>query len=342
MEPPRKIGFTLGESSQVSICQNCVGGQYQEESAAFDRQRLRSQSTCESLLSSPFSDFNKQYNDIILSYHKLKISFTVMLILNAILLMVVIACMVLIIPKISTEADSKSQNKGSTSVVVPTPKTDALQNQPTTPGKHAYPEDGADMVKCKTIKDKLRTVYKNGQRVDNVVGQMCSIGDLIESVMQNMKMLNQKENTKAAFHFITPNGELPACHSKKTLKCLKNYELKINTTEVQVNEEKIIIMKTGVYFIYNRVSININVSGGTDIGTIDHSLMHSNSGHGFKAVESSKIACTVTNKQFNHISYIEKVQFLEKGDELQVALKTPLRRDIGPIQSSSTFGMFEL
>lgn len=116
----------------------------------------------------------------------------------------------------------------------------------------------------------------------------------------------------------------------------------MNTTEVKVNGEKIIILRTGVYFIYNRVSINMNVKGVTDIGNVHHSLMHSNSGHGFRAIESSKITCVVTNNQFNHVSYIEKVQFLEKGDELQVALKTPLRRDIGPVRSSSSFGMFEL
>lgn len=188
MEQNRKIGFTLGETSQVSMCQSCADNQSPDVESAFGRQRMRSQSTCESLISSPYQDMNKQYQDIVLSYHKLKISFTVMLILNAILLVVVITCMVFIIPHISTDKDIESHPKESISVMVPTPKTEPLQEHPKpnrrTSGEGALREDGADLVKCKIINDTLGAVYKNGQKINKIVGQMCSMGDMIESVVK--------------------------------------------------------------------------------------------------------------------------------------------------------------
>ena len=42
-----------------------------------------------------------EYKSVQLSYHKLKLSFTCMLILNALLLIVVIVCMILIVPGLS-------------------------------------------------------------------------------------------------------------------------------------------------------------------------------------------------------------------------------------------------
>lgn len=113
----------------------------------------------------------------------------------------------------------------------------------------------------------------------------------------------------------------------------------MNTTEIKANGGSIIVPTSGVYFIYNRVSVSMENIRETMLGNIKHSLRHSNTGTNFKDIDSSDIECVVKNNRFSHVSYIEQVHFLDRGDEIRIALKIPSHLKTW---SSSTFGMFQL
>ncbi|CAC5420615.1 TNFSF6 [Mytilus coruscus] len=329
------------ESSQVSMCQNCENPycEVTDQVPDLGPRRMTKQSISESLLvPSQYHEFQKQYSEIVLSYHKLKISFTVMLILNAILLVVVITCMVFIIPHISTNKVSNSNEKVKTDKLPYLPRTEEVKEVPSS----VPPIKDSNVIACQSIKNSLGRVYINGQKVDEINGKMCAVEDLMDSLKQYMKSLQEKERNKAAVHFTSDTADLTTCkRDSKLLRCLKNWQEKWGTSKINVNEEGIIVPKTGIYFIYNRVTITMNVKNATVIGDIEHILRHSNTGSNFKNIEASKVACVSTNGVLHHVSYIEKVHHFLKGDEIMVALKTPSQRKTS-IQSTSSFGMFQL
>ncbi|XP_063430435.1 uncharacterized protein LOC134712629 isoform X2 [Mytilus trossulus] len=311
------------ESSQISMCQNCENEycEVTDQVPDLGPRRMTKQSISESLLGpSQYHELHKQYTEIVLSYHKLKISFTVMLILNAILLVVVITCMVFIIPHISPNKVTNSNDNLKPDQPTHLPRTGESKEPQSTV---TPPTEKSNIIPCQYIKDVLGKVYINGQKVDEVNGKMCTIEDLLDSLK---KYIDNVEDNKRL---------------KELLRCLKNWEEKWGTSKIGYNEEGIIVPKTGIYFIYNRVTIMMNVKNATVIGDIEHNLRHSNSGSNFKNIESSKIACVSTNGVFHHVSYIEKVHHFLKGDEIMVAIKTPSQGNAS-IQSSSSFGMFQL
>lgn len=116
----------------------------------------------------------------------------------------------------------------------------------------------------------------------------------------------------------------------------------MNTTDIDVSDEGIIVPKEGVYFIFNRVTIHVKATEEASLGDIDHSLRFSDTRNNFKDLESSRIACNMNKNKFTHVSYIEKVVHLQKKSELKIAIKTPHSPQIVSVESSSSFGMFEL
>ncbi|XP_076096206.1 uncharacterized protein LOC143067073 [Mytilus galloprovincialis] len=330
------------ESSQISMCSNCENEycEVTDQVPELGPRRMTKQSISESLLGpSQYHELHKQYSEIVLSYHKLKISFTVMLILNAILLVVVITCMVFIIPHISPNKVSNSNDNVKTDQQTHPPRTGEWKEPPSsvTP-----PTNKSNVIACQYIKNVLRKVYINGQKVDEVNGKMCSIEDLLDSLKKYIDNGEDIKRLKAAVHFASDTTDLTRCRrDSKLLRCVKNWQEKWGTSKIDVNDEAIIVPKTGIYFIYNRVTITMNIKNATVIGDIEHTLRHSNTGSNFKNIESSKIACVTTNGVLHHVSYIEKVHHFLKGDEIMVALKTPSQRKTS-IQSSSSFGMFQL
>ncbi|XP_071144653.1 uncharacterized protein [Mytilus edulis] len=330
------------ESSQISMCQNCENEycEVTDQVSDLGPRRMTKQSISESLLGpSQYHELHKQYTEIMLSYHKLKISFTVMLILNAILLVVVITCMVFIIPHISPNKVTNSNDNLKPDQPTNLPRTGESKEPQSTV---TPPTEKSNIIPCQYIKDVLGKVYINGQKVDEVNGKMCTIEDLLDSLKKYIDNVEDVKRLKEAFHFTSDTTDLTTCkRDSKLLRCLKNWEEKWGTSKIDVNDEAIIVPKTGIYFIYNRVTIMMNVKNATVIGDIEHSLRHSNSGSDFQNIESSKIACVSTNGVFHHVSYIEKVHHFTIGDEIKVALKTPSQRNAS-IQSSSSFGMFQL
>ncbi|VDI28509.1 Hypothetical predicted protein [Mytilus galloprovincialis] len=337
------------------------------------------------LLPLPFS--TKDHHKTILSYHKLKISFMCMLILNALLLVVVVICMLMIVPNISTMDDK-----------TPPQNSDTLQ----------------DHVKCLSIKNKLNRLYRNGQMVENVKdgdkcsmedlidsfiqvsmsvvvnvlwklrllhpskksmedswtpkevcqccnfyevmallhqlvsfvsGCKCSMEDLMDSFIQHVEDVMQKNKSldSAAFHLVTNNTYTERCQDSKTLHCLKNWKLSMNTTKISVKDEIIEVPSSGPYFLYSRVVINAKVNSHlNDMETITHSIRSSNTGHHFSDIETSMVKCGVIKNTMSHISYIEKIQYLEQGTKIKVALDFPKDIIMQPSVNSGAFGMFKL
>ncbi|CAG2253937.1 unnamed protein product [Mytilus edulis] len=269
------------------------------------------------LLPLPFS--TKDHHKTILSYHKLKISFMCMLILNALLLVVVVICMLMIVPNISTMDDK-----------TPPQSSDTLP----------------DHVACLSIKNKLNRLYRNGQMVENVKdGDKCSMEDLMDSFIQHVEDVMQKNKSldSAAFHLVTNNTYTERCQDSKTLHCLKNWKLSMNTTKISVKDEIIEIPSSGPYFLYSRVVINAKVNSHlNDMETITHSIRSSNTGHHFSDIETSMVKCGVIKNTMSHISYIEKIQYLEQGTKIKVALDFPKDIIMQPSVNSGAFGMFKL
>ena len=128
-----------------------------------------------------------------------------------------------------------------------------------------------------------------------------------------------------------------------TLYCLKNWKLSMNTTKIQVNNESIVVPSTGAYFLYSRVIINAKIESSLhDKDMVTHYIRYSNTGHYFSDLESSSIKCGVIKNTMSHISYIEKIQYLEKGSEIKVALDLPRDVSMQPSISGGAFGMFKL
>lgn len=260
-----------------------------------------------------------KHHKTILSYHKLKLSFICMLFLNALLLLVVIICMVLIIPHASTTNSDVSKPDGQTSTA---------------------------HMKCLSIKQKLNRLYRNGQMVDDVKdNEKCSMEDLLDSFIQHVEdaMQREKSNISSAFHLVSNNTEADRCQDSRTLYCLKNWKLSINTTKITVNNESIVVPSSGAYFLYSRVVVNAKLKEDLkEMDTITHSIRYSNTGEQFKDLEASIIKCGVIKNTMSHISYIEKIQYLEKDSLIKVALDMP--RDVSMQTSigSGAFGMFKL
>ncbi|CAC5404760.1 unnamed protein product [Mytilus coruscus] len=178
--------------------------------------------------------------------------------------------------------------------------------------------------------------------VDKINGKMCAVEDLLDSLKKYIDAIEDIKRIKAAVHFTSDTTDLTRCkRDSRILRCLKNWQEMWGTSKIIVNDEAIVVPKTGIYFIYNRVTMTMNVKNATVIGDIEHVLRHSNTGSNFKSIESSKIACVSTNGVLHHVSYIEKVHHFLQGDEIMVALKTPSQRKTS-IQSTSSFGMFQL
>lgn len=271
------------------------------------------------LLPLPFS--TKDHHKTVLSYHKLKISFMCMLILNALLLVVVIICMLMIVPNISTMDNN-----------TPPQSPDKFQDK--------------DHLTCLSIKNKLTRLYRNGQMVENVKdGDKCSLEDFMDSFIQHVEdeMQKEKSNDSAAFHLVTNNTYTDRCQDSKILHCLKNWKLSMNTTKISVKDESIEVPSSGPYFLYSRVVINAKVNSHlSEMETITHSIRYSNTGHHFSDLETSMVKCGVIKNTMSHISYIEKIQYLQQGSQIKVALDFPKDVVMQPSVNSGAFGMFKL
>ena len=262
----------------------------------------------------------KGHKNTMRSYRRLKFFFTMMLLLNALLLMVVIICMLLIVPHMSTMNNKQ-------------------EPQPT-------PMPQSPHMKCLSIQTKLNRLYRNGQMVDKVNDdEECSMEDLMDSFIQHVEesMKKEKSNNSSAFHLVSNNTDVTRCKDSRTLFCLKNWKLSINTTKISINDDSITVPSSGAYFLYSRVVINAKIGNNMkDTDMITHLIRYSNTGHQFNDLETSSIRCGVIKDTMTHISYIEKIQYLEKGSFIKIALDFPRDVSMHPSISAGVFGMFKL
>ena len=254
----------------------------------------------------------------VMKYHKLKKIFTLMLILNAVLLLVVCICMFMIVPHVSDFS-------------------------PRTVGQK---EDQSARVKCQMIQEKLHRLYKNGQMVEKVkTDDECSMGDLLDSFMQHIEdsKLKEESNKSAAFHLISNETQTERCRDSRTLHCLKNWKISMNTSAIKVINETIFVPSTGVYFLYSRVVIDAKLNKDLqDTEMITHSIRYSTTGYNYNDLERSSVKCGVIKNTMNHISYIEKIQYLERSSMIKVALDYPRDVDMQNSINTGVFGMFKL
>ena len=100
------------------------------------------------------------YGKAVMKYKKLRFTFICMLVLNALLLVVVSICLIIIVPNITEERRNSPQTVHQTS-------------------------ERSSRVKCLMIQKKLHRLYKNGQMVDKVGdNDECSMEDLLDSSTQ--------------------------------------------------------------------------------------------------------------------------------------------------------------
>lgn len=229
--------------------------------------------------------------------------------------------MVLIVPHMSSTNDKSRQE----------PQTDVV------------PET---RMKCLSIQKKLNRLYRNGQMVDIVNDEdKCSMEDLMDSFIQHVEESMKKEKSKnsSAFHLVSNNTDITRCKDSRTLFCLRNWKLSLNTTQISINDDSIVVPSSGAYFLYSRVVINAKLGNNLkDTDMITHTIRYSNTGHQFKDLETSSIKCGVIKDTMTHISYIEKIQYLEKGSFIKIALDFPRDASMQPSISAGAFGMFKL
>lgn len=264
----------------------------------------------------------QNFSKRVLKYKRLKLTFVCMLILNAILLVVTAMCMIMLV----TNMTEKDQNNN--------PQTDRLKDEQST------------RLKCLMIQKKLHRLYKNGQMVEKVNdNDECSMEDLLDSFTQHIEQSMQKEksNQSAAFHLVSNNKKAERCKDSRTLHCLKGWKLSMNTSKMDIDDESIVVPSSGAYFIYSRVVINAELNQKlAETEVITHFVRYSNTGQIFSDLEKSSIKCGVIGNTMSHISYIEKIQYLEKDSRIKVALNYPRSLDMQDSVSNGVFGMFKL
>lgn len=119
--------------------------------------------------------------------------------------------------------------------------------------------------------------------------------------------------------------------------------MSLNTTQISINDDSIVVPSSGAYFLYSRVVINAKLGNNLkDTDMITHTIRYSNTGYQFKDLETSSIKCGVIKDTMTHISYIEKIQYLEKGSFIKIALDFPRDASMQPSISAGAFGMFKL
>ena len=110
-----------------------------------------------------------------------------------------------------------------------------------------------------------------------------------------------------------------------------------------VQDGTIFVPSSGPYFLYSRVEFNVYVNSTIPIvDFIDHVFRYSNTGHSYRNLEVNKIKFESHNHYINHVSYLGKVEYLEKGGLIKVALNLPPHVDMKPAMTMGTFGMFRL
>ena len=110
-----------------------------------------------------------------------------------------------------------------------------------------------------------------------------------------------------------------------------------------VKDGSIFVPSSGPYFLYNRVEFNAYVNSTVPIvDVLDHAFRYSNTGHSYRSIEANKIKFESHNNYISIVSSLEKIEYLEEGSQIKVALDLPQYVDMKPVMTMGTFGMFRL
>lgn len=252
-------------------------------------------------------------------YHKLKLIFVCMLVLNAILV-VIILCMSFL-----TSPPSESTPNG-------------------TQARHSSQE--SPNVRCLSIKNKLSRLYRNGQMVDMIAdNDECSVDDMLDSFIKYFEITQQRQKLKRslAYHLTSNNTLTERCTNSRVYKCLKNWDIRLNTTSLTVKDGTIYVPASGSYFIYSRVDFHASINTTKPVVEfISHVLRYSISGNRYRNLEVNRLKFESHANLISHVSYLEKIEYMEEGSRIKIALDLPQHIDMKPAMTMGTFGMFSL
>ncbi|XP_022341190.2 uncharacterized protein LOC111135426 [Crassostrea virginica] len=322
-------------------------GYYSEDSSA-DLLKMHRTPSCVSSITQCANQ--QKLDDLYRSYSKLKIYFCVLCVVNVIIILLVCVFFAVFFIRFSKNDqgfDNLFQKLPKVDDKPVQSKTEALSSNDHTliklPQLHKETEA---KIKCSVLRYKLNvTQYEQKE--------MCSLEDMVDSIS---KFLRPREYNEV-LHLTdgSPEKDGSLCFLKNWKKDKDNSSPEAGGLNFNKERGTIIIRSNGYYYVYSRLTFKHNPS----ISAIEAVLVQKKEikhiieksrgikGHSqqissqFSPVQSSSIHCT--NSSFVHSSFVQRVVYLETGDELRVSMSVS-----GQIQfdekykPENFFGIFRL
>nr|XP_022341190.1 uncharacterized protein LOC111135426 [Crassostrea virginica]XP_022341191.1 uncharacterized protein LOC111135426 [Crassostrea virginica]XP_022341192.1 uncharacterized protein LOC111135426 [Crassostrea virginica] len=315
-------------------------GYYSEDSSA-DLLKIHRTPSCVSSITQCANQ--QKLEDLYRSYSKLKIYFCVLCVVNVIIILLVCVFFAVFFIRFSKNDqgfDNLFQKPPQVDDKPVQSKSQALSSNDHTLIKlpQLYKETEAK-IKCSVLRYKLNvTQYEQKE--------MCSLEDMVDSIS---KFLRPREYNDV-LHLTdgSPEKVGSLCFLKNWEKDKDNSSPEAGGLKFSKERGTIIIPSNGYYYVYSRLTFKRNPS----ISAIEAVLVQKQEikhiieksrqiSSRFSSVQSSSIHCT--NSSFVHSSFVQRVVYLETGDELRVRMS-----DSGQIQfdekykRENFFGIFRL
>lgn len=280
----------------------------------------------------------QKLEDLYKSYTKLKIYFCVLCVVNVIIILLVCGFFAVFFVRLSdndTILDnfrSKSSPKVGDNVPAPG-KTAALS------AITELPTVQEAKIRCSVLTYKL-----NATQYDT--DEMCSLEDMVDSIAKYLKPREYND----VLHLTdgSPQSDGSHCFLKDWVKDKDSSSPQNSGLKFSKERGAIIIPSNGYYYVYSRITFKYNPSI-----PIEHVMALKlkdtkhiiEKGKGlsnrYTTVQSASIQCT--NKASVHSSFLQRVVYLNQGEELRVKMS-----DTGKIQyderykHENFFGVFKL
>ncbi|XP_062598008.1 uncharacterized protein LOC134259441 [Saccostrea cucullata] len=344
MNPPQTEGEPKRKRLEFSISSDGSGdteysqGYYSEEARDSLADLIPKMNRTPSCVSALTQCGNQQkLDDLYKSYTKLKIYFCVLCVVNIIIILLVCIFFAVFFMRFSN--DSKDLNN-----VFSNPQREENDLKPSKAEARFQLEKLPQKVpetkiRCSVLKHKL-----NATNYDS--NDMCSLEQMVDSIAKFLKPREYND----VLHLTegTPQKDGSDCFLKQWKKD-KDSSSPISSG-LSFNSERgtIIIPSSGYYYVYSRITFKYNSQLDEEkrrllqLKDIKHTIEKSrNMSSQYKSVQSTSIQCTKSS--FVHSSFLQRVVYLEKGDELRVKIS-----DTGKIQydekykHENYFGVFKL
>ncbi|XP_061171352.1 tumor necrosis factor ligand superfamily member 6-like [Saccostrea echinata] len=344
MNPPQTEGEPKRKRLEFSISSDGSGeteysqGYYTEEARDSLTELIPKMNRTPSCISTFTQCANQQkLDDLYKSYTKLKIYFCVLCVVNVIIILLVCIFFAVFFMRFSN--DSKGLDN-----VFSTPQRNENDMKPgKAEARHqVFPlqeKKQETKIRCSILKHKL-----NASNYDSE--DMCSLEEMVDSIAKFLKPREYND----VLHLTegTPQTDGSDCFLKQWIKD-KDSSSPISSG-LSFNSERgtIIIPSSGYYYVYSRITFKYNSTLDEEqrqllqLKDIKHTIEKSrNMSSKYKSVQSTSVQCTKTS--FVHSSFLQRVVYLEKGDELRVKMS-----DTGKLQydekykHENYFGVFKL